>query len=501
MFWRSSGIRITFSIMALFVLASAMVIGAIYWQTHDILTRRNITSVINETQALSEIAARQGETALLSALRARRSQPNSFIYGLSDARGETIWLGGLTRWPPSLKRDNKSGVFTYLPGAPGNQPGNAAPPADANLAIGATLRLPDGARLLVARDVTEQRDLASTMRTWFLAGMALLALVAIAAGWTINHLLMARLGAMSRTVDAIMAGNLSQRVPLTDTADEFDELAAQLNSMLDRIERLMQGLREVSDNIAHDLKTPLNRLRIRVEEALRDPRGDAAYREGLETTLVEADELIRTFNALLRVARLEAGTLGDNLETFDVMALVNDLAEFYEPVADDAAAALSVVTGQPLVVSADRQLISQALTNLLENALKYGLHDDMTADQRRIEIGAGRTSKGAEIWVSDHGHGIPQSDHARVLKRFVRLDQSRSQPGTGLGLSLVAAVVQQHGGTVQLTDNQPGLKVVIRLPAERLAEHAEADVGAETKNVAKAPAINNACGDPKAVEP
>ena len=472
MFWRSSGIRITLTIMALFVLASAVVVGAIYWQTHNVLTRRNIASVISETQVLSEIAARKGEAALLAALRARRAQSGRLLYGLADAQGQTIWLGGLAQWPQQLQRDNKTGVFDYSPTVvsgtilrPTTQPTSDTP----QLAIGATLRLPDGARLVVARDVTEQRDLASTMRSWFLGGMALLALVAVVAGWAINHLLMSRLNAMTRTVDAIMAGNLSQRVPLTDDADEFDALAIHLNGMLDRIENLMQGLREVSDNIAHDLKTPLNRLRIRVEEALRDPRGDVAYREGLETTLVEADELIRTFNALLRVARLEAGTLGDNLETFDIMALINDLAEFYEPVAEEASATLSVASGAPLGFNADRQLISQALTNLLENALKYGLDDTMAADLRRIEIGALQTASGAELWVSDNGSGIRQTDYDRVLKRFVRLDEARSKPGTGLGLSLVAAVVHQHGGTIRLADNKPGLKVILELPAERLS--------------------------------
>ena len=462
--------------MALFVLASAVVVGAIYWQTHNILTRRNIASVISETQVLSEIAARKGEVALLAALRARRALSGRLLYGLADAQGQTIWLGGLKQWPKPLQRDNKTGVFDYSPQAvrgallrPTTQP--ASNPQ--HLAIGATLRLPDGARLLVARDVTEQRDLASTMRVWFLGGMALLALVAVIAGWAINHLLMSRLNTMTRTVDAIMAGNLSQRVPLTDDADEFDALAAHLNGMLDRIENLMQGLREVSDNIAHDLKTPLNRLRIRVEEALRDPRGDVAYREGLETTLIEADELIRTFNALLRVARLEAGTLGDNLETFDIMALISDLAEFYEPVAEEAKAALSVVPGTPLGLNADRQLISQALTNLLENALKYGLDDKMATEQRHIEIGACRTASGAELWVSDHGNGIRKTDRDRVLKRFVRLDEARSKPGTGLGLSLVAAVVHQHGGTIKLADNRPGLKVILELPTERLSNYSD----------------------------
>ena len=472
MFWRTSGIRITLSIMALFVLASTIVVSAIYWQTHDILTRRNIASVIAETRSLSEIVGRDGTIALLATLRARRAQSESMLYGLADPQGQPVWLGGLARWPAVLARDNKTGVFDYRP----ERIGDVATPSRSqsgasNLAIGATLRLPDGARLLVARDVTEQRDLANVMRGWFLGGMAFLAAVAVAAGWGINHLLMSRLNTMTRTANGIMAGDLSQRVPLSENNDEFDALAVHLNRMLDRIDSLMQGLREVSDNIAHDLKTPLNRLRIRAEEALRDPRGDAACREGLETTLAEADELIRTFNALLRVARLEAGTLGGNLETFDITALIRDLAEFYEPVAEEASASLTVVADAPLQLNADRTLISQALTNLVENALKYGLDEATKADHRAIELGMRRTDRGVELWVADHGSGILQAEHGRVLKRFVRLDAARSKPGTGLGLSLVAAVVRQHGGTIELADNQPGLKVILHLPVERLSDH------------------------------
>lgn len=456
--------------MALFLLASTLVVSAIYWQTRDILTSRNVSSVIAETRALSEVAVRDGPATLLATLRSRRSGSPDMIYGLANSEGQTVWLGGVPSWPDALARDNKTGVFNFQ----GEQSDNVAAPnsvpsGNSNLAIGATLRLPDGTRLLVARDVTEQRDLANTIRNWFMIGMAMLALVAVIAGWGINHILMSRLNAMTRTADGIMTGDLSQRIPLTTNDDEFDALASHLNRMLDRIDSLMQGLREVSDNIAHDLKTPLNRLRIRAEEALRDPRGDAACRAGLETTLVEADELIRTFNALLRVARLEAGTLGDNLETFDAAALMHDLAEFYEPVIEEASASLQVIATEPLQLSADRQLISQAMTNLIENALKYGLGDTLDTDRRTIELGVRRTEGGAQLWVADRGLGIQTADYGRVLKRFVRLDAARSKPGTGLGLSLAAAVVRQHGGTIELADNQPGLKVILHLPMERLA--------------------------------
>lgn len=467
MFWRTSGIRITMSIMALFVLASTIVVSAIYWQTHDILTQRNISSVIAETQSLSEVVGRDGTVALLATLRARRAQSESMLYGLSDPQGQPVWLGGLKRWPAALTHDNKTGVFDYRPTRLGEA---TATSQSGHLAIGATLRLPDGGRLLVARDVTQQRDLANVIRGWFIAGMAFLAAVAVAAGWGINHLLMSRLNAMTQTANSIMAGDLSQRVPLSQNNDEFDALAAHLNRMLDRIDSLMQGLREVSDNIAHDLKTPLNRLRIRAEEALRDPRGDAACREGLETTLAEADDLIRTFNALLRVARLEAGTLGDNLETFDVTALMHGLGEFYEPLVEEAGASIVVAADKPLQLHADRTLISQALTNLVENALKYGLDAGAAKDRRMIELGVRRDVQGAALWVADRGSGIAPDDRGRVLKRFVRLDTARTEPGTGLGLSLAAAVVRQHGGRIDLVDNQPGLKVVLHLPMERLRE-------------------------------
>ena len=289
-----------------------------------------------------------------------------------------------------------------------------------------------------------------------------MAVAALAAGWLLNRALMARLTRMSETARAIMAGNLSRRMPLTEANDEFDAVAADLNAMLERIERLMDGLREVSDSIAHDLKTPLNRLRIRAEEALRDPAGDAACRDGLERVLVEADDLMRTFNALLQVARLEAGTPADNIERFDISAMIADVAEFYAPVLEEADASLLVDIEPDVYIDANRQLVSQALTNLIENAIKYGLDG---AALREVAVGARRADRFAEVWVADRGSGIVESDRQRVLRRFVRLDAARTKPGTGIGLSLASAVASCHGGEIHLRDNAPGLRVVIRLPA------------------------------------
>jgi signal transduction histidine kinase len=454
--WRSSSLRATLAILLVSALAAAGLAAAIIWQTGDVLQRRNEARLLAETRDLGEIAARDGLDALRAALERRQAASDLMFYGLATADGRPEWTGRLDAWPAALARDNAAALFEVE--VPADRPGGGP-----RLALGATLRLPDGARLLVARDVTEQKALLHTIRDWSLATLGAMTLLALLAGWAINRALTARLEAMSHTAREIMAGDLTRRIPVSPAGDEFDALAGDLNAMLGRIERLMAGLREVSDNIAHDLKTPLSRLRISAEEALRDPAGDAACREGLERVLVEADELMRTFNALLQVARLEAGTLPEHLERFDLARMIADIAEFYDPVIDEAGAHLEIEGDATLEISANRQLISQALTNLIENALKYGLDH---ARDRAITIGAAATSAAIEIWVADRGTGIRDCDRERVLDRFVRLDAARSKPGTGIGLSLVAAVAAQHGGDVRLLDNRPGLRVVIRLPRD-----------------------------------
>jgi signal transduction histidine kinase len=263
-----------------------------------------------------------------------------------------------------------------------------------------------------------------------------------------------------------MQGDLHERLPVAGTGDELDRLAVNLNAMLERIEALMHGLKEVSDNIAHDLKTPLTRLRNRSEDALRAAENVSQYRAALESTIEESDGLIRTFNALLMIARAESGqAVGDMIE-FDAAEVVRDIGDLYEPLADEKGVTLKVDPAAAAPVRGNRELISQALANLVDNAIKYGASGAARPHGQPPEIALGTIDKGDRILltVADSGPGIPAPDRARVLERFVRLEQSRCEPGSGLGLSLAAAVARLHGGELTLDDNRPGLRVVISLP-------------------------------------
>jgi signal transduction histidine kinase len=288
----------------------------------------------------------------------------------------------------------------------------------------------------------------------------------ILGGLFITRRVLRRVDAMTETTRIIMAGELSGRLPVAGTGDELDRLAENLNEMLERIEALMAGLKEVSDNIAHDLKTPLTRLHNRAEDALRMARGESDYREALERTLEESESLIRTFDALLMIARAEAGHARDNMAEFDAAEIARDVGELYEPVAEEKGITLKIEADQAAPVKGNRELVSQALANLIDNAIKYAGPDRPGANGEAAQIVVRALNDGERIFLSvdDRGPGIPAEDRSRVTERFVRLEQSRSKPGSGLGLSLTAAVARLHGGELKFEDNRPGLKSIIALP-------------------------------------
>ena len=290
---------------------------------------------------------------------------------------------------------------------------------------------------------------------------------------TIGGLVVAR--RVLRRVDAIALGarkiadgDLSGRLPLAGTGDELDRLVENLNAMLGRIAELVAGMKEVSDNVAHDLKTPLTRLRSRAEQTLLTGGTSEDYRDALEKVIDDADSMIRIFNALLMIARAEAGAGRDGMTEFDAASVASDVGELYEPVAENRDVIFEGEIDPNLFVHGSRELIGQAIANLVDNALKYGVGSEAEpVAERRVTLSAKRRAGTVEIAVADRGVGIATQDRVRVTDRFVRLENSRSRPGSGLGLSLVAAVCRLHNGELRVEDNAPGLRIVIALPAVR----------------------------------
>jgi signal transduction histidine kinase len=455
----TTAFRLAAAAVIALLLAAALLAGLVFGQANSILTEQVLATLRTEAQLLRTDAMAGGMPALAAKISALSRPDGPGLYFLTDATATKV-AGNLNRLPPEMEVSPQGGVFRY-------RPSTAQPSGAERLAVAIPVEIGGGNKLLIGRDIEEQRAFADAMKRTFLFGFGALSLLGLIGGLAISRLTLNRLESITSTSRSIMEGDLSRRVPLDGNGGELDALAQNLNDMLDRIEGLMSGLREVSDNIAHDLKTPLNRLRNSAEAALRDPRGETAYREGLERTIEKADDLIKTFNALLLIARLEAGPLEDSLERFNLGALVDDVAELYMPAAEEDGFELTVETEKGVMVMANRQLIGQAIANLIDNAIKYSR---VSTANGAIRVTAARFGQGAIISVADRGPGISSDDRQRVLKRFVRLEESRTKPGTGLGLSLVAAVARLHHGEIRLEDNHPGLKVDLIL-SERVVVH------------------------------
>lgn len=477
-FARTTAFRLMAAFVAVFVTVAAIIAGALIWQTNDLLIRQVFATITAEADGLKSLDELQGPEAVTKVVADRSREAAANLYFLADAEGRKI-AGNLSRWPPELK-DSGGGLFRYST--------ETDAPAGERVAIGLPVTLGSGHRLLIGRDVEEQRAFLERVRNLSLAGFGLLVIIGIAGGLAASHLILRRIGVMTAAAQSIMAGDLSRRIASTGSGDELDELARNLNAMLDRIEQLMAGLREISDNIAHDLKTPLNRLRSRAEAVLRDARSAEDYREGLGRTIEAADDIIKTFNALLLIARLEAGAVDESMEDFDLTALVRDVVELYEPLAEENQRRLSYVAGGQIFVRANRQLVGQAVANLLDNAIKYGgpQHGEQaTPESNEIAVTLTCAANSmVELVVGDHGPGIPAFDRYRALKRFVRLEASRTRPGTGLGLSLVAAVARLHNGAVRLEDNNPGLRVVLSWPAGEVRDAGRSERPGSAKRAA-----------------
>lgn len=446
--------------LRLALLATAAMLALGLWlvaeiadQSNAALSHRTLAAIEADTAMLVATHARDGIAATAERIAEIAARTPTGLYRLE--RADAAATGNLAAWPLGAGT-GRSQTFNYK---------TAAPEPAVRLAVGLATELGNAARLVVARDIEDQRALAIRIRWLGWIGVIGLTVSGLVLGLLARRALLARIGTITSTSRAIMSGDLSKRIDRDGSADELDRLAGNLNDMLARIESLMAALREVSDNIAHDLRTPLNRLRNTAEDALRQSRDSAAARAGLEKVIEQADELIKTFNALLLIARLEPGDAVTPTEAVDLAALAADVGELYEPVAEEAGLTLRLdIPATPLHIAAHRQLLGQAVANLVDNAIKYSAGTTGLTADRTVVVSIHAEEETVRLTVADHGPGIAPEDRERALKRFVRLEKSRSLPGTGLGLSLVAAVARMHHATLELADNAPGLKVTLSFP-------------------------------------
>ena len=455
--FRATAFRLTLFYLLIFVVFAVSLLGYFALNTRRLITEQITTTINTEISGLSEQYTQGGIRRLVIVVDLRSRRPGSSLYLVTTATGEGL-AGNVGSLEP--------GVLDHPGWLETNYRRLEAPEGNEHRALVQIVQLPGGFRLLVGRDLEERERLFGIIANAGQWSLALVVVLGLAGGFFVSRRVLSRIDAMTATAQTIMAGDLAGRLPVAGTGDELDRLADHLNAMLERIEALMRGLKEVSDNIAHDLKTPLTRLRNRCEQALRGSADIAEYRAALETTIAESDDLIRTFDALLMIARAEAGQARDNMAEFDAAEIARDIGELYEPLAEEKGLELKVEAPSGAPVRGNRELVSQALSNLVDNAIKYAKPSTATMNGAPAEIVIKADSEGDRILltVADHGPGIPEADRGRVVERFVRLEQSRSEPGSGLGLSLASAVARLHGGELKLEDNQPGLRSTIALP-------------------------------------
>lgn len=458
---KSTAVRLSALYILLFALCAAILVIYVTAMSERLLNQQTRDTLQQEVDQVQAAYDRGGVNRLLKTMERQSRQPGANLYVIAGPSGDILAgnaasvqpgvldVEGWTDYPFRYERYSDAGSSTQ------------------HFAVAHVFYLDNGLRLMIGRDLGEPEKLRVLVRQALMVALAIMGLGALVIWFGIGRSALRRIDRMTGASKKIMAGDLSQRLPVGGSGDEFDRMSESLNAMLERIEKLNEGLRQVSDNIAHDLKTPLTRLRNKATDAMgaREPETRRAALEGI---IAESDQLIRTFDALLMISRVEAGSAAAEMSRVNLSAIVLDSVELYEPVAEEAGLTLVSDIEPDLHVDGNRELIGQALFNLIDNAIKYAPGPDGGG---RITVGLAKRDDGIVLSVADTGPGIPKEKHEEVVKRFVRLDESRSKPGTGLGLSLVEAVMELHQGRLELGDAKsegddlPGLTVTMIFPA------------------------------------
>jgi signal transduction histidine kinase len=449
---RSSSFRLALQTAGLFA-AGALLVFAIIYHAAQATVRAAIDATVAGEQADIISDMQDDNKPIIQSVRDAVEDSAGTFYALTGPDG-AMRAGNLTITPQAAAI--WQGWRTLRP-----QDGLALPRRITAIR-GLAARQSDGDTLYVAENASALQALNHLITQAFLAVFGSILVLGLLGGATVARGTFRRIEAISETSRDIMRGDLSRRIPLTGSGDEFDRLADSLNAMLDRIQALMENIRQVSNDIAHDLRSPLARLREHLEVCARDAR-DSAIRAAFDEAILQVDAALGIFAALLRIAEIEAGARRRDFRKLDLTHLLTDLADTFETVAEAEAIRLSTAIEPGLIVQGDRDLLTQMLVNIIENAIRHG------GAGNDIRIQAGHHSGQLAICIADHGPGVPAHERARILQRFVRLEKSRHSPGTGLGLPLAAAVAELHDGRIALGDNYPGLRVTITLPASQPA--------------------------------
>lgn len=442
---KTSSFRLTLLYAAISCLSSILLFGVIYWSAAGFMEGQIDNTVSSEIAEIEADAAGGTANEMTATVDALTRRSPDFFYLLQDGGGKVL-AGNLPPMAPVLGTHEQRTATLREQDRTTTLRGNG-------------VELPGGAYLFVALSTHELHEMQGMIKRAFLWGLGATILLSLASGAVMSVSILRRVEALSRVSREIVAGDLQRRIPLRGSDDEFDHLATSVNAMLDRIQGLMDGLRQVSSDIAHDLRTPLTRLRQRVELALRKAGDVASLRAAFEGTLRDVDAILETFSALLRIAQIESSARRAQFTAVDLTEILRTAVEVYMPIAEEKRQTVVEAIQPDLLVRGDRELLLQLFANLIENAVHH------TAEMSNIMIRAERSQAHVEVVVADNGAGIPEELRSRVFRRFFRLEASRTTPGSGLGLSLAAAIASLHAATIVLSDNRPGLHASISLLA------------------------------------
>jgi len=435
--------------MLLFGMSVMILMAFIYWSTAAYMTKQMDYQIEADIKALVEHYELRGLGGLTNLLRKRLSSKpvGTSLYLLTTDQFIPL-LGNLDQWPLE-KKDENGWVNFRLENINENN--------EIHHARARSFYLPGNLFLLVGKDIHDLQKTKKLIIHTLIWGLLITIVLAAAGGIMMSKSMLRRIESINSTSVEIMSGDLAKRIPTRNSNDDFDVLASNLNTMLDRIQELMEGVRRVSDNIAHDLRTPLSRLKSHLDH-LNNKRIEEEAKDVLEKAIVEADGLLNTFNALLHIARIENSNLQENFTALSLNEVLMDVVELYEPLSEVKQQTLTLNIETPATIWGYRDLLVQAFANLLDNAIKY------TPEQGSITIELVLKKQRVILSFADSGAGIPSEARKKVFQRFFRLEESRNTAGNGLGLSLVFAVAKLHRFDIQLLDNDPGLRVECCLP-------------------------------------